>query len=498
MIKFVFQMGDFNEEPGPKLPASLDVNRASCLDFFWLLFHPAMFVHMARHTNNYARWKQTNGTPNDKWVETNEWEMRAFVGINILMGINQMPEYDMYWSSNTFLGNIGIQNVMTCNRFQKLCQCFHVSDRVLEPPRASPNSDRLHKIRPIIDHVSRTFMESYELSKEIAVDEAMVRFAGKLSFKQYIPAKPIKRGIKIWMCCDSNSAYLYRFEVYLGKNTTNDGYGLGYNVVSNLIDHLYHSNRHIFFDNFFTSIPLMEKLLENGLYSCGTVRCNRQGFPAELKKPGDVRDRGDFKVLQKGASPLTASVWRDKRLVHHLSTLSQATDVPYASRRVGANIIQIRQSHSVSAYNKYMGGVDLHDQMRMKYDVGRNSKKWWKYLFWFLVNCCLVNAYIMFKMTSLRVNRKKRFRNLDFRLELARDLIGGYSKRKRSGISMNFPGVVEAENIHGHINGRLPGPKRRCQYHLKTLNQRRETVYGCSVCNVHLCKEGCHHRFHNQ
>ena len=139
MIKFVLQIGDFNEEPGPKLPARLDVNTALCLDFFWLLFHPAMFVHMARHTNNYARRTQTNGTPDDKWVETNEWEMRAFVGINILMGINQMPEYDMYWSSDTFLGNIGIQNVMTCNRFQKLCQYFHVSDRVLKPPCASPN-----------------------------------------------------------------------------------------------------------------------------------------------------------------------------------------------------------------------------------------------------------------------------------------------------------------------------------------------------------------------
>ena len=148
----------------------------------------------------------------------------------------------MYWSSNTFLGDIGIQNFMTCNLFQKLCQYFRVSDCVLEPPRARPNYDRLYKIRPIIDHVSKTFMKSYELSKEAAVDEAMVRFAEKLSFKQYMPAKPIKRGIKIWMCCDSNSAYLSRFEAYLGKNTKNDRNGLGYHVVSTLTDHFYHSN----------------------------------------------------------------------------------------------------------------------------------------------------------------------------------------------------------------------------------------------------------------
>ena len=326
----------------------------------------------------------------------------------------------------------------------------------------------------------------------------MIRFAGKLSFKQYMPAKPIKRGIKVWMCCDPNSAYLSRFDVYLVKNTTNHGHGLGYNVVMNLTDHLIHTNRCVFFDNFFTSVPLLEHLLLNGLYACGTVRCNRQGFPAELKKPADIRDRGDMKVRQKGATPLTASVWKDKRLVHHLSTLSQPGNIQTASRRVGANVIQLLQPHSVSSYNKFMGGVDLHDQLRMKYDVGRNSKKWWWYLFWFLLNCCIVNAYIMFTMSSQRVNKKKRFRNVDFRLELARDLIGGYSRRKRSSVSMNHPGLIEAENVNGHINGRLPGAKPRCQYHLKVLKQRRETVYGCSVCNVHLCKEGCHSHFHNQ
>ena len=137
-------MCDFQRQPGPKLPPDFDRNTASPLDFFWLLFHPAMFANMARHTNNYARWKQTTtGTTEDKWTETNELEMRAFVGMNILMGINKLPEYDMYWSSNSFLGNIGIQNIMTCNRFQKLCQYFHVSDHETEPQRGSHDFDRL-------------------------------------------------------------------------------------------------------------------------------------------------------------------------------------------------------------------------------------------------------------------------------------------------------------------------------------------------------------------
>ena len=133
-------------------------------------------------------------------------------------------------------------------------------------------------------------------------------------------------------------------------------------------------------------------------------------------------------MLQKGSSPLTASVWRDKKLVYYLSTMSCPNDIPQATRRVGANVINLRQPHSVSAYNRFMGGVDLHDQFRMKYDVGRNAIKWWKYLFWFLVNCSLVNAYILFKSSSTRTNKKNRFKQLDFRVELAMDLIGGYSR----------------------------------------------------------------------
>ena len=79
-----------------------------------------MFVEMACHTNNYARWKARNSSPDDKWVPTDEYEMRAFMGINIIMGINNLPEADMYWSGNSFLVNAGIQNVMSCNRYQKL------------------------------------------------------------------------------------------------------------------------------------------------------------------------------------------------------------------------------------------------------------------------------------------------------------------------------------------------------------------------------------------
>ncbi|XP_053381991.1 piggyBac transposable element-derived protein 1-like [Mercenaria mercenaria] len=199
---------------------------------------------------------------------------------------------------------------MTANRFQKVSQYFHVSDRDSEPVRGSRDYDRLYKIRPVLDHVSENFLERYDVGSNVSVNEAMIRYTGKLSFCQYMPAKPIKRGIKVWMACDSTSAYLFRFEVYLGRTGNQPEHGLGLRVVTTLSDHLQQSHRCVYFDNFFTGVQLMEDLLDNGLYGCGTVRVNRKGFPAELKKPHAIQERGDFVVMQKG--DLTATAWRDK------------------------------------------------------------------------------------------------------------------------------------------------------------------------------------------
>ena len=35
-----------------------------------------------------------------------------------------------------------------------------------------------------------------------------------------------------------------------------------------------------------------------------------------------------------------------------------------------------------------MNGVDIHDQLREPYPAGRPSKKYWKYIMWFIVDCC--------------------------------------------------------------------------------------------------------------
>lgn len=82
--------------------------------------------------------------------------------------------------------------------------------------------------------------------------------------KQYMPLKPIKRGFKVWVMACAVSGYMYSFDIYTGKAVRGEvNFGLGEKVVLLLTRALEHLGYCIFFDNFFSSIPLMEKLLPN-------------------------------------------------------------------------------------------------------------------------------------------------------------------------------------------------------------------------------------------
>ena len=110
----------------------------------------------------------------------------------------------------------------------------------------------------------------------------------------------------------------------------------------------------------------------------------------------------------------------------------------------------------------------------MKYDVGRNRKKPWRYIFWYLLNSCIVNAFILYKEYSTRNVRKKRFAHLDFRIELVKELIGGFCKRKHFAIrETDQNALVSIENLNGHLSIRMAGVKKRCKYHSRVLNTRR-------------------------
>ena len=45
----------------------------------------------------------------------------------------------------------------------------------------------------------------------------MIPFKGRLGFKQYMEDKPTKWGVKVFTLRDATNGYVYRLQVYTGK-----------------------------------------------------------------------------------------------------------------------------------------------------------------------------------------------------------------------------------------------------------------------------------------
>jgi len=224
-------------------------------------------------------------------------------------------------------------------------------------------------------HLQQRFKSVYYPGWDIAVDEAMVKFQGRSTMKQYMPLKPIKRGFKVWMLGDSSTGYFSRLDVYTGKKDTGTKGRLGATVVKTLTSNFQHRWHRCFFDNFFTSKTLLCELLEVGIFGIGTCRKDRRHFPDALK--GKLRlterqenreelildslltflhsPRGDSISMQSGE--VVATAWKDNKVVMSMYTgYSPAEKVAaHQTGRTGENIT-VQCPAAIAQYNQYMQG----------------------------------------------------------------------------------------------------------------------------------------------
>ena len=97
----------------------------------------------------------------------------------------------------------------------------------------------------------------------------------------WLPPITTKRGFKVLVRADSSNGFVCDLDVYTGKDgvvTTN----LSTNVVERLSRALVGGHYHLYFDNYFSSLPLFDSLLEDGLYACSRFRKDRKGTPTDI------------------------------------------------------------------------------------------------------------------------------------------------------------------------------------------------------------------------
>ena len=140
------------------------------------------------------------------------------------------------------------------------------------------------KVLPLYDVLNKKIKELGILHDNVSIDESMVPYRGRHSCKQYIKNKPVKFGFKLWVLA-SSTGLPYDVRIYEGKGSVDKGTLLGVNVINNALDACATTaGKHVFFDNFFTLIPLIENLKKKQIKATGTIRDDRlMGCPYRIE-----------------------------------------------------------------------------------------------------------------------------------------------------------------------------------------------------------------------
>ena len=165
----------------------------------------------------------------------------------------------------------------------------------------------------------------------------------------------------------------------------------------------------------------------------------------------------------------------------------------------GGGAAEFLRPPPVADYQEFMSGVDRNMQHRAKNPVGRPAKKYWKYITNYILELCLINSFLIWKSTpgTPATQSRSRYSLLDFRMDVAKQLIGWFSARKLPRAIPHL-GVSAVGNIAMHQSVRLDRKRSTCKWCTRHGEKRRkETVYGCSVCQIHLCQGMCFQCYHH-
>ncbi|ETN05271.1 hypothetical protein PPTG_14044 [Phytophthora nicotianae INRA-310] len=167
-------------------------------------------------------------------------------------------------------------------------------------------------------------------------------------------------------------------------------------------------------DRFYTSVQLAYQLLKRQVYCVGTIQDDRQDFCQDIavksgKRPKKI-DHGTTRMaVAKNCPLMTSLVWWDRRPVLLFGTGgSRAMESCYRWKS-GGRRSEIPCPSMMRDYHRWMGGVDVHDQLRLqRYSLQQQTKckKYYKAIFLGLVDVAIVNAYIVYREAQKSRNGK--------------------------------------------------------------------------------------------
>ena len=187
--------------------------------------------------------------------------------------------------------------------------------------------------------------------------------------------------------------------------------------------------------------------------------------------------------------------WKDNKVVSMITTMHKFVNrYTFCVRRSKVNgeyrRLNIKQPRVFTDYNVHMGGVDKSDQMIGKYKALRRTSKFWKTLFYHMLDIARVNSYIMFQefrsldknVNIVELERPKSYAQLDFTIELIREL-SNISKNMKVPLFVRNPSVTDKHNVQP-----APSQKRKNCFRCYRLEKvERKAFASCLTCKKHFC-----------
>ncbi|KAK2578804.1 hypothetical protein KPH14_012833 [Odynerus spinipes] len=444
------------------------------IDVFNIIFNSIFWENIVTETNRYAEQAINNENKRRKIDET--WspvdcdEVKIYIALSIIMAEVKKPAIQMYWSKRAVIETPIFRQTMPYKRFLQISRFLHFANN-----NTSNKSDKLNKIKPVIDFFNQKFREIYTMEEDIAIDESLIKFKGRLSYKQYNPSKRARFGIKMYKLCESSTGYCYNFKIYTGSDKIDIANNASETVAKELAKPILHKGHTLYLDNWYSSPNLFVTLVNSRTNVIGTVRANRKNMPKDLLKT--KLKKGEYEMRSCNGHTTVAMIEQNKNQRD-----------------------PIWKPKCVVEYNKGMIGVDRQDQMLACFPVMRKCMKGYRKIFFYLFDMALFNSYILYN----KINIGKRQRYAEYRVEIAELLLKNtplpeYNRKGRLS-NGDLPQRLHAQHwshFPKHIDptpAKL-NPARSCIV-CRKHKKRSETTWECKKCKVALHVPTCFEKYH--
>lgn len=142
-------------------------------------------------------------------------QLHAFLWCLVIIRIVSAPAQDLYWSKDNLFHLSCIEERFTRKRFINIQRFF--ANMIQNPPRNLTVHKKLVHVWTVMEIIWENFKQQYNTHKEVSIDKVMTTFSGQPGFKQHVPLKPTKHGIKVWVCADPHNGFKNDFQVYTVK-----------------------------------------------------------------------------------------------------------------------------------------------------------------------------------------------------------------------------------------------------------------------------------------